>query len=124
MEVAEGSCLATVVGNEPFEVNSLHRQAVGRLGNGMITEAEAEDGTIEAASVKDSAGYVLATQCTRNTGCRRTARRRSCLPLSVMPSGPIASNAWVCNQPQPSVAISNVRPSRKTMAAPTISIVR
>ncbi|TYC75918.1 gamma-glutamyl-gamma-aminobutyrate hydrolase family protein [Stappia sp. BW2] len=62
VEIAEGSCLAAVVGDEPIEVNSLHRQALGTLGNGMITEAAAEDGTIEAASIKDSAGYVLATQ--------------------------------------------------------------
>ncbi|MBN9672358.1 gamma-glutamyl-gamma-aminobutyrate hydrolase family protein [Roseibium aggregatum] len=62
VEVTEGGCLAAVLGEEPFEVNSLHRQAVGALGNGLVIEAEAEDGTIEAVSVKDSPGYVLATQ--------------------------------------------------------------
>ncbi|MCX2725290.1 gamma-glutamyl-gamma-aminobutyrate hydrolase family protein [Roseibium salinum] len=62
VEVTPGGCLAAVLGEEPFEVNSLHRQAVGDLGNGLIIEAQAEDGTIEAASLKDSPGYVLATQ--------------------------------------------------------------
>ncbi|WP_299482595.1 gamma-glutamyl-gamma-aminobutyrate hydrolase family protein [uncultured Roseibium sp.] len=62
VEVADGSCLEKVLGSEPFEVNSLHRQAVGDLGAGLVMEANAEDGTIEAMSVKDSRGYVLATQ--------------------------------------------------------------
>ncbi|MCK7613063.1 gamma-glutamyl-gamma-aminobutyrate hydrolase family protein [Roseibium sediminicola] len=62
VEVSSGGCLAAVLGEEPFEVNSLHRQAVGVLGNALTAEAVAEDGTIEAASIRDSAGYVLATQ--------------------------------------------------------------
>jgi len=62
VEVAAGGCLANVLGGEPLEVNSLHRQAVGALGNGLVVEARAEDGTIEAVSLKDSPGYVLATQ--------------------------------------------------------------
>ncbi|GAB4543250.1 MAG: gamma-glutamyl-gamma-aminobutyrate hydrolase family protein [Roseibium sp.] len=62
VEVAPDGCLATVLGAEPFEVNSLHRQAVGDLGNGLTVEASAEDGTVEAVSVKDSPGYLLATQ--------------------------------------------------------------
>ena len=62
VEVAPDGCLAKVLGTGPFEVNSLHRQAVGALGNGLVIEAQAEDGTIEAVSVKNSPGYVLATQ--------------------------------------------------------------
>jgi len=62
VEVTAGGCLAAVLGEEPIEVNSLHRQAVGVLGATLTTEAVAEDGTIEAASMEDSPGYVLATQ--------------------------------------------------------------
>ncbi|MEP1934042.1 MAG: gamma-glutamyl-gamma-aminobutyrate hydrolase family protein [Roseibium sp.] len=62
VEVTTGGTLETILGAEPFEVNSLHRQALGDLGNGLIIEAQAEDGTIEAVSVKDSPGYLLATQ--------------------------------------------------------------
>ncbi len=62
VEVSPGGCLENVLGSEPVEVNSLHRQAVGQLGNGLTIEAQAADGTIEAVSVKDSPGYVLATQ--------------------------------------------------------------
>ncbi|TYC60605.1 gamma-glutamyl-gamma-aminobutyrate hydrolase family protein [Rhodobacterales bacterium] len=62
VEVTPGGCLAAVLGEDAFEVNSLHRQAVGELGNGLSVEAVAEDGTVEAATVTDSAGYVIATQ--------------------------------------------------------------
>jgi putative glutamine amidotransferase len=62
VEVAAGGCLETVLGADAVEVNSLHRQAVGALGQGLIVEARAEDGTIEAVSLKDSPGYMLATQ--------------------------------------------------------------
>ena len=62
VDVAEGGTLEDVIGSEPFDVNSLHRQAVGELGGGLVMEARAQDGTIEAMSVTDSAGYVLATQ--------------------------------------------------------------
>ncbi|MEP3049051.1 MAG: gamma-glutamyl-gamma-aminobutyrate hydrolase family protein [Roseibium sp.] len=62
VEVTTGGTLETILGAEPFEVNSLHRQALGDLGNGLIIEAQAEDGTIEAVSVKNGPGYLLATQ--------------------------------------------------------------
>ncbi|PVB62466.1 gamma-glutamyl-gamma-aminobutyrate hydrolase family protein [Labrenzia sp. 011] len=62
VEVSAGGCLEKVIGAEPFEVNSLHRQALGDLGNGLTIEALAEDGTIEAVSLAGSPGYVLATQ--------------------------------------------------------------
>lgn len=62
VEISAGGSLEAALGSEPFEVNSLHRQAVGDLGNGLVIEAQAEDGTIEAISVKDSPGFVLATQ--------------------------------------------------------------
>jgi putative glutamine amidotransferase len=62
VEINPGGPLETVLGLEPFEVNSLHRQAVGDLGKGLSAEATAEDGTIEAMTVKDAPGYVLATQ--------------------------------------------------------------
>ncbi|NVK34632.1 MAG: gamma-glutamyl-gamma-aminobutyrate hydrolase family protein [Rhodobacteraceae bacterium] len=62
IDVEKNSQLANVVGDKPIEVNSLHRQAVGRLGNGIKVEARAEDGTIEAISVEGATGYLVATQ--------------------------------------------------------------
>ncbi|MFE5818106.1 gamma-glutamyl-gamma-aminobutyrate hydrolase family protein [Streptomyces sp. NPDC056479] len=43
-------------------VNSLHGQAIDRLGPGLRIEAEAPDGVVEAASVADARSFVLAVQ--------------------------------------------------------------
>ena len=39
-----------------------HRQAVGRLGSRLQVEAVAEDGTVEAVSVKDARGFAVGVQ--------------------------------------------------------------
>lgn len=62
VSVKPGSVLEAVVSQPEFSVNSLHRQALGVLGEGVQVEASAEDGTIEAVSIKNACGYVLATQ--------------------------------------------------------------
>ncbi|MBD8876774.1 gamma-glutamyl-gamma-aminobutyrate hydrolase family protein [Roseibium polysiphoniae] len=62
VDVASGGQLGKVIGDEKFEVNSLHRQALGDLGKGLKIEAQADDGTIEAVSVTGAKGYVVATQ--------------------------------------------------------------
>lgn len=51
--IKQGGILATILGPEPKRVNSLHRQGIETLGQGLRIEAEAEDGSIEAISVID-----------------------------------------------------------------------
>jgi putative glutamine amidotransferase len=48
VQVKDGSKLAAIVGAGPA-VTSHHHQSVGRLGDGLVETAWAEDGTIEAA---------------------------------------------------------------------------
>ena len=60
--VREGSCLASVIGAGAVKVNSLHRQAVERLGAGLDVEAVAADGTIEAVSVKGAKAFTVGVQ--------------------------------------------------------------
>lgn len=62
VQPAAGGCLAAILGSTPVQVNSLHRQAVDRLAPGLVVEATAEDGTIEAARPSDAPGWCLATQ--------------------------------------------------------------
>jgi len=62
INIAPGSRLAGIVGTDPIKVNSLHRQAIDRLGAGLEVEARAEDGTIEAIIVKDAPGYTMGVQ--------------------------------------------------------------
>jgi putative glutamine amidotransferase len=59
--IAAGGCLGRIVEGE-IQVNSLHRQAVARLSERLVVEATAPDGTIEAVSVKDAAGFTLGVQ--------------------------------------------------------------
>ena len=60
--VATGSCLGRILGDGVIRVNSLHRQAVLRLADGLSIEAVAPDGTIEAVSVTDAAGFAVGVQ--------------------------------------------------------------
>lgn len=62
ISVKPGSCLASIIGEEPVKVNSLHTQALDKLGHNVEIEATAPDGTIEAISVKDAPGFVVGVQ--------------------------------------------------------------
>lgn len=60
--ITEGGLLASIVGPAPIRVNSLHRQAIDRLGDGLCVEATAPDGTIEAVSVAGAKSFALGVQ--------------------------------------------------------------
>ncbi|KQZ93934.1 glutamine amidotransferase [Mesorhizobium sp. Root157] len=62
LSIKPGSCLASVFGAGDISVNSVHRQAVDRLGPKLQIEAVAEDGTVEAVSVKDSLAFAVGVQ--------------------------------------------------------------
>lgn len=62
VRLAGGGCLGRILDADSVEVNSLHRQAVGALADRLQVEAMAEDGTIEAVSVKDAPGFTLGVQ--------------------------------------------------------------
>ncbi len=62
VSIKPGSCLARVFGTGDIMVNSVHRQGVDRLGSLLQVEATAADGTVEAVSVKDSAGFAVGVQ--------------------------------------------------------------
>ena len=58
----EGGRLAAILGGAPVRVNSLHRQGVVKLGDGLTIEASAPDGTIEAVSVADASAFAMGFQ--------------------------------------------------------------
>jgi putative glutamine amidotransferase len=60
--IKPGSCLAGVFGAGDIKVNSVHRQAIDRLGSRLQVEAVAEDGTVEAVSVSDSRAFAVGVQ--------------------------------------------------------------
>lgn len=58
----EGGLLRDLMGEETMMVNSLHGQGIARLADGLVVEAVADDGLIEAFRVDDTPGFNLAVQ--------------------------------------------------------------
>ena len=61
VRIEPGSCMAEVLG-ETATVNSLHKQALDRLGGRVVAEATSADGTIEAVSIENAPGWVVGVQ--------------------------------------------------------------
>jgi putative glutamine amidotransferase len=59
--IALSGRLAQVLGASEIQVNSLHSQAINQLAPGLVAEAQAPDGTIEAVRL-DSPGFVVGVQ--------------------------------------------------------------
>ena len=57
-----GGMLHRLLQRQAFEVNSLHSQGIDRLGDGLVVEARAPDGLIEAMSLEGCPSFALAIQ--------------------------------------------------------------
>jgi putative glutamine amidotransferase len=62
VRLTPGGVLATAFGAEAATVNSVHYQGVDQLGDGLLVEARAPDGVVEAVSAKVNGAPVLAVQ--------------------------------------------------------------
>jgi putative glutamine amidotransferase len=62
VELAADSEIARLVGSRRIEVNSLHWQAIDRLGERLAVEGRAPDGVIEAVRVSDARSFALGVQ--------------------------------------------------------------
>ena len=60
--LVQGGVLHRMMGADTMMVNSLHGQGVERLGEGLVVEAIADDGLVEAFRVDDTPGFNLAVQ--------------------------------------------------------------
>lgn len=61
--LTEGGVLQNILGGiASIEVNTLHGQAIDRPGEGIMVEALAPDGTIEAVSVAGASGFAIGIQ--------------------------------------------------------------
>ncbi len=61
-EVSLTGELARISGTQTIQVNSLHGQAIDQLASGLVVEATAPDGTIEAVRVEGAKNFALAVQ--------------------------------------------------------------
>jgi putative glutamine amidotransferase len=60
--IAVSGSLARILGAMMIQVNSLHGQALDRLAPGLVAEATAPDGTIEAVAMPEAPGWLLGVQ--------------------------------------------------------------
>ncbi len=60
--ITQGGMLNRILGKTETMVNTIHRQGIGRLGEGLTVEARAPDGIIEAVSVKGARAFAFGTQ--------------------------------------------------------------
>ena len=107
MSVDPGSRLATVVGAHALAVNSIHHQAIDRLGASLRISAHADDGVIEGVESDDPRWWMIGVQwhpeeltTTPEPWDRRlyAAFANACRPRlssasTSLPSGPAASTS-------------------------------
>lgn len=62
VQLTPDGVFARLLGRETIRVNSLHGQGVDKLGNRIVVEGVAEDGTIEAIRFKEAQGFALGVQ--------------------------------------------------------------
>ena len=62
IHLTPGGLLAKLAGAETTQVNSIHGQGINQLGDGLIVEARAPDGLIEAFRLDDENRFVLGVQ--------------------------------------------------------------
>jgi putative glutamine amidotransferase len=60
--LAPGGWLGGLIGQDRIRVNSLHSQGIDRLGPGLVAEATAPDGLIEAFRVERAKAFAIAVQ--------------------------------------------------------------
>jgi putative glutamine amidotransferase len=62
VSLVRGGRFAQLLGCETIRVNSLHGQGILELGDRVVVEGVAEDGTIEAIRIADAPGFALGVQ--------------------------------------------------------------
>ena len=62
ISVVPGSWLHRVAGDTTVAINSLHNQGMDRLAPGLVAEATAPDGTVEAVRVATAPGFAVGVQ--------------------------------------------------------------
>lgn len=62
VDLVAGGMLANAYGRASLNVNSVHYQGVGELGDGLTVEARAPDGLVEAYSARPNGAPLLAVQ--------------------------------------------------------------
>lgn len=62
VDLTPGGVFAGIFGSDKIRVNSLHGQGVLDLGDKIVVEGLADDGTVEAIRMRDAKGFALGVQ--------------------------------------------------------------
>ncbi len=62
VDLVDGGMLASAYGAASLDVNSVHYQGIGKLADGLVVEAWAPDGLVEAYSARPNGAPLLAVQ--------------------------------------------------------------
>ncbi|TDR31159.1 gamma-glutamyl-gamma-aminobutyrate hydrolase family protein [Hydromonas duriensis] len=62
LQLVDGGLLHRILGKHKTTVNSLHGQGINRLGEGLVAEAHAPDGLVEAFHIAEHPNFGLAVQ--------------------------------------------------------------
>lgn len=62
VRLVAGGAFERLLGQKTIRVNSLHGQGISTLGERVVVEGVAEDGTIEAIRIADAPGFALGVQ--------------------------------------------------------------
>ena len=62
VRLVPGGAFERLLGRQTIRVNSLHGQGISELGQRVVVEGVAEDGTIEAIRISDASGFALGVQ--------------------------------------------------------------
>ncbi|PID45785.1 MAG: peptidase C26 [Proteobacteria bacterium] len=62
LHMTTGGLLASIAGTETTRVNSIHGQGIDQLAEGLVVEARAPDGLIEAFRLADDSRFMLGVQ--------------------------------------------------------------
>jgi len=71
VELTSAGLFETLYGQSTINVNSLHGQALLRIGDRVIVEGTAVDGTIEAIRIANASGFALGVQWHAEYECHR-----------------------------------------------------
>lgn len=62
VDLVAGGQLANIIGTNQMQVNSIHGQGIDQLGRGLVAEAFAPDGLVEAVRVENAKSFSLGVQ--------------------------------------------------------------
>ena len=102
--IVPGGLLHGILGAERVLVNSLHHQAIDRLGAGLRREATAADGVVEAVSRAVGAGFCLGVQWHPEWYARTDTNSRAVLTAFGQAAALCSRGSAVCSGGEPVTA--------------------